>query len=174
VGTILVGLPFVTPTEMPPRAVAERGVEAMGTTRDGLAGRAAAAAVAAVGIAVLVPALGPAQAASPNSLGATVVQVVNRSPIGNMLATTSGASLYFQPTGTCTGGCLTIWPPLLMPAGKTKPKGAACLSTVMTSQGLQVTYHSKRLYTFTGDSGTSVNGNGVGGFKAAKVTTACP
>jgi len=31
-----------------------------------------------------------------------------------------------------------------------------------------------RLYTFTGDSGHSVNGNGVAGFVVAKLTKACP
>jgi len=30
-----------------------------------------------------------------------------------------------------------------------------------------------RLYTFTGDSGHSVNGNGVAGFHVAKVITTC-
>jgi hypothetical protein len=146
----------------------------MGTSRYGLTARAGVAAAAAVGIAVLVPGLGPAQAASPNGLGATVVQVVNRSPIGNMLATTGGASLYIHPSGPCTGACLTVWPALYMPAGTTRPKGAECLGTVSTKKGLEVTYHAQRLYTFTGDSGTSVNGNGVGGFKAAKVTKSCP
>jgi len=34
---------------------------------------------------------------------------------------------------------------------------------------LQVTYHKMRLYTFINDSGTSVTGNGVAGFKVAKV-----
>jgi hypothetical protein len=33
----------------------------------------------------------------------------------------------------------------------------------------QVTYLGKRLYTFEDDSGTSLNGNSVAGFKAAKV-----
>ena len=34
-------------------------------------------------------------------------------------------TLYIESSGTCTGGCLTIWPPLLMPKGKTKPAGVA-------------------------------------------------
>jgi predicted lipoprotein with Yx(FWY)xxD motif len=146
----------------------------MGTSKVGLTARVGVAAAAATGIAVLAPGLAPVQAASPHGMGATVVQVVNRSPIGNMLATTGGASLYTLPKGSCTGGCLSVWPPLLMPTGKTKPKGAECLGTVSTPSGLQVTYNKHALYTFTGDSGTSVNGNGVGGFKAAKVTKACP
>jgi predicted lipoprotein with Yx(FWY)xxD motif len=145
----------------------------MRTSNERFAARAGVAAAAAVGFAVFVPGLGAAQAASPNGMGATVVQVVNRSPIGNMLATTGGASLY-TTKGSCTGSCLSIWPPLMMPTGKTKPRGAECLGTVSTPSGLQVTYHNQKLYTFTGDSGTSVNGNGVGGFKAAKVTKACP
>jgi predicted lipoprotein with Yx(FWY)xxD motif len=146
----------------------------MGTTRGGRVARAGVAASVAVGLAVLVPVLG-AQAAAPAGMkGAVVVQVVNRSPIGNMLATTGGASLYTHPSGPCTGTCLQVWPALLMPAGKTKPKGAECLSTVSVKGGLQVTYNGKALYTFTGDSGSSVNGNGLAGFKAAKVTKNCP
>jgi hypothetical protein len=63
-----------------------------------------------------------------------------------------------------------------MPVGTTTPLGASCLSTVPFGKNgrLQVTYHSQRLYTFTGDSGTSLNGNGVGGFKAAVLVTGCP
>lgn len=140
--------------------------------KDGRAARVGITAAAAVGLAVLVPGIG-AQAAPAGMKSAVVVQVVNRSPIGNMLATTGGASLYTHPSGACTGGCLSVWPPLLMPTGKTKPKGTECLTTVSTSGGLQVKYHGQALYTFTGDSGTSVNGNGVGGFKAAKIVKAC-
>jgi predicted lipoprotein with Yx(FWY)xxD motif len=148
----------------------------MTSTKIGLTARAGVAVAAAVGIAilVLVPGLGVAQAATPAGKGATVVQIVNRSPIGNMLANTSGASLYTHPSGACTGSCLSVWPALLMPAGKTKPKGVECLTTVSTAGGLQVSYNSQPLYTFTGDSGTSVNGNGVGGFKAAKINKKCP
>ena len=144
----------------------------MGTTRNGRAARAGIATAEAVGFAVLAPGLG-AQAAPAGMKSAVVVQVVNRSPVGNMLATTGGASLY-TTSGPCTGSCLGVWPALLMPAGKTKPKGVECLSTVSTPAGLQVTYNNKALYTFTGDSGTSLNGNGVGGFKAAKISKKCP
>jgi predicted lipoprotein with Yx(FWY)xxD motif len=148
----------------------------MTSTSVGLRARSGMAVAAAVGIAalVLVPGLEAAQAATPAGKGAVVVQEVNRSPIGNMLATASGASLYTHPGGPCTGSCLTAWPPLIMPAGKTKPKGAQCLTTVSTSGGLQVSYHNQPLYTFVSDSGTSVNGNGVAGFKAAKISKKCP
>jgi hypothetical protein len=36
-----------------------------------------------------------------------------------------------------------------------------------------VTYRKHRLYTFTGDSGGSVNGNDLSGFKVAKVMRKC-
>jgi len=57
--------------------------------------------------------------AGPASAHATVttervVQVVTRTVAGTpvkMLATDSGLSLYVKPTGSCTGGCLSVWPP---------------------------------------------------------------
>jgi hypothetical protein len=62
-----------------------------------------------------------------------------------------------------------------MPAGKTVAKGAPCLGTKAfgTHHRLQVTYHKHRLYTFSGDSGISVNGNGVGGFKVMRLVRGC-
>jgi len=101
-----------------------------------------------------------------------VVQVVNRSPFGNMLATVKGASLYTPPSTGCAGGCLSVWPPLYVKKNTT-PTGAVGLGTVSVMVGkkdkFQVTYNGRPLYTFTGDSGTSVNGNGVGGFSVATV-----
>jgi predicted lipoprotein with Yx(FWY)xxD motif len=121
----------------------------------------------------------PASAVHPGSVGASksavVVKERDRPHFGKILVTVHGAALYYLPSGTCTGECLSIWPRLVMPAGKTKPKGANCLGTSSfgTHHRLQVTYRGKRLYTFTGDSGTSVNGNGVSGFKVAKVVRSC-
>jgi predicted lipoprotein with Yx(FWY)xxD motif len=101
----------------------------------------------------------------------TVVQVVDRAPVGHMLATVKGLSLYTNAS-PCTGGCLSVWPRLLLAAGKTTPEGVTGLGTVTVDVGgvsrLQVTFHGKRLYRFVDDSGTSVNGNGLGGFEAAR------
>jgi len=106
---------------------------------------------------------------------ATVVHEAMRPGFGKILVTVNGGhSLYEHPNGSCGPGCRSIWPPLLMPAGATTPKGASCLATAKLGTKLQVTYHGQRLYTFTGDSGHSVNGNGVAGFVVAKVTTKCP
>jgi predicted lipoprotein with Yx(FWY)xxD motif len=144
----------------------------MAITKHGLALRGGVVAATLTGLAVLAPGVQPAQAAGGGK-GATVVQTVSRAPVGNMLATTSGASLYTHPSGPCTGSCLAVWPPLLMPAGKTKPKGADCLTTVAFKGGLQVRYHNQPLYTFVDDSGTSLNGNKVAGFVAAKIKSNC-
>ena len=59
-----------------------------------------------------------------------------------------------------------------MGAGKTVPTGVTGLKTaslkVGTKTELQVTYFGKRLYRFSGDTGSTVTGNGIGGFKVAK------
>jgi predicted lipoprotein with Yx(FWY)xxD motif len=122
---------------------------------------------------------GVAAAAQARPVGpdtsAHVVNVAFRPGFNKMLVTISGGhSLYEIPGGSCSASCQSIWPPLLMPAGTTTPTGASCLATAKLGTHLQVTYHGQRLYTFTGDSGHSVNGNGVAGFVAAKVTKACP
>ena len=128
-------------------------------------------AVATVGIAASSQAqVRPASAGT----AATVVKEAMRTGFGLMLVTPStGMALYEHPHGGCSASCQSIWPPLLMPTGKKTPKGAPCLATAKLGTKLQVTYHKQRLYTFTGDSGHSVNGNGQGGFVVAKVTKAC-
>jgi predicted lipoprotein with Yx(FWY)xxD motif len=109
------------------------------------------------------------------SKSAVVVKERRRAHFGKILVTVHGAALYYQPSGSCTGQCLSIWPRLVMPAGKTKPTGASCLGTRAFGKHhrLQVTYRKHRLYTFTGDSGGSVTGDGIAGFKVAKVMRRC-
>jgi predicted lipoprotein with Yx(FWY)xxD motif len=112
----------------------------------------------------------PAAAGATAGKSATVVKEATRGHFGKILVTVHGRALYYLPSGSCTGSCLSIWPRLAMPKGKTKPKGASCLGTASFGKHmLQVTYHKHRLYTFVDDSGTSVTGNGVNGFKVAKV-----
>ena len=118
----------------------------------------------------------PAATAHPAAgKSAVVVNKATRRHFGRILVTVhGGAALYYLPHGSCTGQCLAVWPRLAMPAGKTVPKGANCLGTAKFGKhGLQVTYRKHRLYTFTGDSGHSVNGNGVAGFVVAKVHRSC-
>ena len=135
-----------------------------------------ATAIAVIGSVTAVSAdLASAQAAPAITKRATVVKIVTRNHFGKILATIHGRALYIKPHGGCTGSCLTIWPPLLMPKGKTIPVGTRCLGTARRGQRLQVTYRGKRLYKFINDSGKSVKGNNVDGFKVAKlVRRPCP
>jgi predicted lipoprotein with Yx(FWY)xxD motif len=139
----------------------------------------AATLVAAASLAVVAGGLSVAQASAPATMHTKVqvVKVVSRSSFGKMLAKkSSGASLYYMPSGNCRGQCLSVWPPLLMRKGSTAtPTGASCLGTATFAKYRQVTYRGHRLFTFADDSGTSVNGNGEGGFVVAKIKSgACP
>ena len=129
-----------------------------------------ALAVLGAGVSVVAPA---ANAVKKPTSKAVVVHKAKRGSFGKILVTaSSSASLYYIPSNTCTGSCLVIWPPLLMPVGKTKPKGSSALGTEpspLGNGGLQVTFHGKGLYTYVGDTGASLNGNGVGGFMVAAV-----
>jgi predicted lipoprotein with Yx(FWY)xxD motif len=116
---------------------------------------------------------GAATTAHRPSRTAVVVEQRTHAPFGKILYTTKRHALYYLKSGTCTGECLAIWPPLLMPKGKTIPKGASCLATAKFGHRLQVTYNRHRLYTFIDDSGTSVTGNGLEGFAVAKIVKKC-
>jgi hypothetical protein len=65
----------------------------------------------------------------------------------------------------CTGGCLTVWPPLLLPAGQAQPiagPGVTGLGTITRPEGVQVTYHGMPLYTWFKDTSPGqVTGQGV-------------
>lgn len=141
--------------------------------RDTLAGGAWSALLAAATMAAFVGgafvASSASAAADKKHKAAPVVKEVNRKPYGKILATAKKLTLYVQQSGTCTGSCLVIWPPLLMPSGQTVPTGAPDLGTVSMSEGLQVTYNSMPLYTFYTDTKKSANGEGEGGFVVAQV-----
>jgi predicted lipoprotein with Yx(FWY)xxD motif len=134
-----------------------------------IGGSTATAGIAAAGAQAQI------RPAAASGSAATVVHAAMRTGFGRILVTVNGGhSLYEHPGGGCSASCRSVWPPLLMPTGKTVPKGASCLATAKLGKNLQVTYMGERLYTFTGDTGHSVNGNGVAGFVVASVTTACP
>ena len=147
--------------------VAQRRNRAGGHRRMPLARSTVVLGASALCTFAVLPSADAAQAAGTS---AKVVTVVTRAPVGKMLATIKGASLYTS-SASCTASCLTVWPPLVMPVGKTVPTGTKGLATTPITVGgkhhLQVTYRGKALYRFTGDSGTSLNGNGLGTFKAA-------
>jgi predicted lipoprotein with Yx(FWY)xxD motif len=128
------------------------------------------------GLSSTAVAASASQSRPPAAKSAVVVKVTKHKRFGKILVTVKDFGLYYLPKGTCTGGCLAIWPPLLMPSGKTVPKGARCLGTAAygSHHRLQVTYRKHRLYTFTGDFAPgTVNRNGVAGFAVVKVAAHC-
>lgn len=140
-----------------------------------------ALASAVIGLGAFAASAAPATAGTANSATtAIVVKVATRGTFGKILTNTAGHSLYIHPSGPCNSSvpaCFpSAWPPLLMPKGTTTPAGAKCLTTAKfsTTTRLQVEYMKQRLYTFTSDTATSVNGNGVNGFLVAKVSATCP
>ena len=110
---------------------------------------------------------------SSGSGGAATVTVASKSSVGSVLTNAQGMTLYHFTADTagvssCTGGCASIWPPLVLPAGTTSPvagKGVDGLGTITRSDGsVQVTYDKEPLYTFSGDmSSTDAKGQGVEG-----------
>ncbi len=92
-----------------------------------------------------------------------------------ILTDANGMTLYyFMPdkgTGkvTCLGTCLQNWPPVLLPAGATKPTGdkgvTGTLSTVASPNGgMQVTYNGWPMYTWVKDKAPGdTTGQNVGG-----------
>jgi len=140
------------------------------------AARAVVAAVLVSGSTVATAGIAAAQvhpSGPSTATSAVVVKEAFRMGIGKMLVTPgTGRALYTNPAG-CGTACQSIWPPLIMPAGATVPKGAPCLGTAALGSNRQVTYHKMRLYMFVNDTGHSVNGNGVAGFHAAKLVKGC-
>jgi predicted lipoprotein with Yx(FWY)xxD motif len=111
---------------------------------------------------------------SAHSSAARAVVTTQQTPLGAILVTRSGQTLYLD-TGdkpghfACTGMCAAAWPVLSTSrapkaAGKAK---ASDLSTVKHGKLKQVTYNGHPLYTFTADTKSSpMSGEGVNGFYA--------
>ncbi|HYA44928.1 MAG TPA: hypothetical protein VED59_04920 [Acidimicrobiales bacterium] len=141
-------------------------------------------AAAAVTLGTLAAAT-PAAQASPS--GHVKVSIATAPKLGKILVDQSGLALYYDTANkpghwACSGGCLTAWPPLVLPKGQTAAtagKGITGLGTVHGPSGLQVTWDGKPLYTYVEDSRGKVLGQGTGGIwyvaqvaKTAMVTAA--
>ena len=70
-----------------------------------------------------------AQSGAQSATKPPVVVVAKARPtVGTILVTVSGGATLYRDTNdgpndpTCTGGCASIWPPLLLPAGDTMPR----------------------------------------------------
>ncbi len=139
------------------------------------AGVAIGALCASAGALGAVPAASAgvlARGVAHTAKSAVVVKIAtSRGGFKNVLTTTAGKGATLYTSTSCTGSCLSIWPPLLMPKGTTipkGPKGLTGLGTIKSGKHLQVTYKKHRLYTFTSDTGSSVSGNGEAGFTVIK------
>ena len=127
-------------------------------------GRIAAAALALGGLSTLV--LAPdAGAATSGQTTATTISTAKDAKFGTIL--TAGNTVYIlKPTKIpCTGKCLKVWPPVLLPAGVTAPTAgpgvdASKLGTVAATGGNQITYGGKALYWYVKDKAPGqVKGN---------------
>jgi predicted lipoprotein with Yx(FWY)xxD motif len=93
--------------------------------------------------------------------GRITVDAAPAGSLGTVLVTNKGFALYvFAPDAarhvTCTGGCATAWPPLLVRTGENVAAGPGVrpgmLGTVPNPGGGRVvTYHGWPLYTYLGD-----------------------
>jgi predicted lipoprotein with Yx(FWY)xxD motif len=109
---------------------------------------------------------------SAHSSAATVV-TTKKTSFGTILVTSSGQTLYLDASDkpghpACTGGCLSVWPPLKA-SGAPKASGgakASLLGTTKIAGGVkQVTYDGHQLYTFASDTKSNpTSGEGVSGF----------
>jgi predicted lipoprotein with Yx(FWY)xxD motif len=124
-----------------------------------------------VSVALGAPALASsAFGQSAHSSAATVV-TTKKTSLGTILVTGSGQTLYLDAADkpghpACTGGCLSIWPPLKA-SGTLKVSGgakASMLGTTKIAGGVkQVTYNKHPLYTFA-SAATGTSGEGENGF----------
>jgi predicted lipoprotein with Yx(FWY)xxD motif len=126
-----------------------------------------AVAVAAGAVVPVALANAPAQAAS--GAKQTTIDVASNATWGKFLAMDGGWTVYRltkdkTDKSTCFGGCLKVWPPVLLAKGQTKPRGDGVghLGTLRRPNGtLQVTYEGIPLYLFVGDVKVGeVTGNG--------------
>ena len=116
------------------------------------------------------PAATTAPAATPPSAGPTVI--LSTTSLGKVLTDAAGLTLYrFAPDSAgksaCTGGCATVWPPLIV---KDKPAGNAdvptsSLGTITRDDGsMQVTFFGHPVYHYAADAKAGdTGGQGFGG-----------
>lgn len=98
------------------------------------------------------------------------------SQFGKILTDPKGKPLYFfngdsNGKSNCTGSCLSNWPAYTATSSMANlPAGITTLTRPDNGQ-VQYVYNGHPLYYFTGDTGTSVTGNGVQNFSVAKPST---
>lgn len=140
-------------------------------------------AAAALTVALsLTPLAGPAIASprlGPSAKAMVAVKAATVAKFGKILENQKGLPLYYDTADKppnhldCTGGCLSAWPPLVLPKGQSMVavgKGVTGISTIKDPAGTQVTWKGKPLYTFASDTAGKVTGDGFGNFKVVRLS----
>jgi predicted lipoprotein with Yx(FWY)xxD motif len=134
---------------------------------------AGAAVLAACGAAGGTGTTSAPATSAPAAAGATVS--TGTTSLGTVLTDAQGFTLYYflpeqhSTIGACTGGCLTVWPPLVAtgtPTGSTAVTGALATVSVMVNGAAEteVTYNGWPLHTFSSDTmAGQTNGQGIEG-----------
>lgn len=118
-------------------------------------------------VLALLVAVGAPQVLAAKSSKRVAAEAENSALDKTVLTTTKGRTLYslsVEKNGKfiCTASCLSVWHPLMVPAG-VRPTGPVKLGTVERPEGgTQVTYKGRPLYRFGGDSKAGqANGEGI-------------
>jgi predicted lipoprotein with Yx(FWY)xxD motif len=98
-----------------------------------------------------------------------VVKEADVGSVGNVLVTADGRTVYtLTKDGAavdCTGGCLSAWPPVVLPPGTDTATGASNLGVVTIAAGKQVTSNGLPIYTFVQDTAAGdAKGEGLQSF----------
>jgi predicted lipoprotein with Yx(FWY)xxD motif len=112
---------------------------------------------------------------SPSTTTAKTAAVIlaKQSPdLGMILTDAQGRTVYTLTNGgkavACTGACLGLWPPVMVPSGDMTANGGPGVKGLgVTSQasGEQVTSNGLPLYTYSGDTAPGMtNGENLSGF----------
>lgn len=104
-----------------------------------------------------------------NSASAVTLKAVG-SPLGTILVDQDGKTLYLfeadsQNKSNCSGGCLSLWPPIMAKSKATAGSGVTAGMIGTATGSSQVTYAGHPLYWFSGDTKAGdTNGEGLDDF----------
>jgi predicted lipoprotein with Yx(FWY)xxD motif len=109
---------------------------------------------------------------STSSSGPPAVQTASNAKLGTILVDSQGRTLYTLTNNgaavACTGACLAVWPPSLLPSGQTTVStgpGVSNVTAIGATGGMQVAYKGLPLYRFSGDvNAGAANGDGINSF----------